>query len=146
MSVNLLGCRSESRGSVRPGAGLRLESADLKIDAIARIVVECHRIRRNQSAGPGRPAAGWHCGWPQVGSPLFSGVDRVGFTSLIGQVDPALRIMREGKNIAVLEPDVAKAFRNSAAVNEALRSPLRISETTRRLTRLSSGRQTGSRR
>ena len=33
-----------------------------------------------------------------------------------------------------LEPDVAKAFRNSAAVNEALRSLLRISATTRRLT------------
>ena len=30
-----------------------------------------------------------------------------------------------------LEPDVAKVFRNSAAVNQALRSLLRISETTR---------------
>jgi hypothetical protein len=29
------------------------------------------------------------------------------------------RIMREGVNVAVLEPDVAKVFRNSAAVNEA---------------------------
>jgi len=39
-------------------------------------------------------------------------------------------------NIPVyLEPDVAKAFRGSAAVNKALRSLLRISETTRRLTR-----------
>ncbi len=34
-----------------------------------------------------------------------------------------------------LEPDVAKQFRSSAAVNEALRSLLRISATTRRLTR-----------
>jgi hypothetical protein len=50
------------------------------------------------------------------------------------------RIMREGANVAVLEPDVAKAFRNSAAVNEALRSLLRISETTRRLTSPSIGR------
>ncbi|MGO8818714.1 MAG: hypothetical protein ACLQVG_29065 [Terriglobia bacterium] len=50
------------------------------------------------------------------------------------------RIMREGTNIAVLEPDVAKAFRTSAAVNEALRSLLRISETTRRLTKSSNGR------
>jgi transcriptional regulator with XRE-family HTH domain len=49
-------------------------------------------------------------------------------------------IMREGANVAVLEPDVAKVFRNSAAVNEALRSVLRISETTRRLTRPPSGR------
>ena len=45
------------------------------------------------------------------------------------------RIMKEGTNVAILEPDVAKAFRTSAAVNEALRSLLQISETTRRLTR-----------
>jgi hypothetical protein len=45
------------------------------------------------------------------------------------------RIMREGANVAILEPDVAKAFRTSAAVNKALRSLLQISETTRRLTR-----------
>jgi len=45
------------------------------------------------------------------------------------------RIMREGANVAILEPDVARAFRTSAAVNEALRSLLRIFETTRRLTR-----------
>jgi ribosome-binding protein aMBF1 (putative translation factor) len=44
----------------------------------------------------------------------------------------------EGANVAVLEPDVAKVFRNSAAVNEALRSLLQISETTRRLTKRSS--------
>ena len=29
------------------------------------------------------------------------------------------RIMREGANMAVLEPDVAKVFCSSAAVNEA---------------------------
>ena len=34
-----------------------------------------------------------------------------------------------------LEPDVAKDFRSSAAVNEALRSFLRISKTTRHQTR-----------
>jgi hypothetical protein len=45
------------------------------------------------------------------------------------------RLIREGANVAVLEPDVAHAFRTSAAVNEALRSLLRISETTRRLTK-----------
>jgi hypothetical protein len=39
-------------------------------------------------------------------------------------------------NIPVyLEPDVAKMFRNSAAVSEALRSLLRKSATTHRLTR-----------
>jgi hypothetical protein len=48
------------------------------------------------------------------------------------------RLIREGANVAVLEPDVARAFRNSSAVNEALRSLLRISETTRRLTRSAS--------
>jgi hypothetical protein len=56
------------------------------------------------------------------------------------------RILREGSNIAVLEPDVAKEFRSSAAVNEALRSLLQISETTRRLTKPSSKRATGNRR
>jgi hypothetical protein len=33
------------------------------------------------------------------------------------------RLLKEGANVVVLEPDVAKAFRTSAAVNEALRSP-----------------------
>ncbi|HXQ23988.1 MAG TPA: hypothetical protein VN812_20070 [Candidatus Acidoferrales bacterium] len=44
------------------------------------------------------------------------------------------RLIREGANVAVLEPDVAAAFRDSAAVNDALRSLLQVSETTRRLT------------
>lgn len=44
------------------------------------------------------------------------------------------RLIKEGANVVVLEPDVAKAFRNSAAVNEALRSLLEVSESTRRLT------------
>jgi hypothetical protein len=56
------------------------------------------------------------------------------------------RLLREGANVAVLKPDVAKVFRSSAAVNEALRSLLRISETTRRLTRSSSGRAASPRR
>ena len=45
-----------------------------------------------------------------------------------------------------LEPDVAKVFRSSAAVSQALRSLLRISATTRRLTRPSSGRASSPRR
>jgi transcriptional regulator with XRE-family HTH domain len=53
--------------------------------------------------------------------------------------------IKEGANVAVLEPDVAKVFRNSAAVNEALRSLLQISETTRRLTRRPSGLASGAR-
>ncbi len=49
------------------------------------------------------------------------------------------RILREGANIAVLEPDVAKVFRTSAAVNEALRSLLRVPRTTRRHKKPSGG-------
>ncbi len=56
------------------------------------------------------------------------------------------RLLKEGANIVVLDPDVAKAFRSSAAVNEALRSLLRVSEATRRLTSRSSGRATSARR
>ncbi len=48
------------------------------------------------------------------------------------------RLIQEGANVAVLEPDVAAAFRDSAAVNDALRSLLQVSETTRRLTGQSS--------
>jgi hypothetical protein len=56
------------------------------------------------------------------------------------------RLLKEGANVVVLDPDVARAFRSSAAVNEALRSLLRVSEATRRLTSRSSGRATGARR
>ena len=41
---------------------------------------------------------------------------------------------REGARIVVLDPDVARAFRSSSAVNTALRSLLEVSESTRRLT------------
>ncbi|NGZ03442.1 MAG: hypothetical protein CV090_10370 [Nitrospira sp. WS238] len=44
------------------------------------------------------------------------------------------RLLKEGSNVAVLEPDVADAFRDSASVNAALRSLLEVSEATRRLT------------
>ena len=56
------------------------------------------------------------------------------------------RLLKEGANVVVLDPDVAKAFRSSAAVNEALRSLLRMSEATRRLTSRSSGRAATARR
>ena len=56
------------------------------------------------------------------------------------------RLLKEGANVVVLDPDVAKAFRSSAAVNEALRSLLRMSEATRRLTSRSSGREANTRR
>lgn len=44
------------------------------------------------------------------------------------------RLLKEGANVVVIEPDIAKAFRDSAAVNDALRSLLQVSESTRRLT------------
>ena len=44
------------------------------------------------------------------------------------------RLMKEGSNIVMLEPDVAKVFHSSDAVNDALRSLLKVSESTRRLT------------
>ncbi len=50
------------------------------------------------------------------------------------------RLIKDGANVVVLEPDVAKAFRSSAAVNHALRSLLEVSEATLRLTGRSSGR------
>lgn len=50
------------------------------------------------------------------------------------------RLLKEGANVIVLEPDVAKVFRDSDAVNEALRSLLQMSAVTRRLTARSSGR------
>ena len=48
------------------------------------------------------------------------------------------RLMAEGSNVVILEPDVAKAFQDSASVNEALRSLLDITRSTRRLARRSS--------
>lgn len=50
------------------------------------------------------------------------------------------RLLAEGANIVMLEPDVAKAFVDSAAVNDALRSLLDLTKTTQRLTKKSSGR------
>jgi hypothetical protein len=44
------------------------------------------------------------------------------------------RLIKEGANVVVLDPDVAKKFHDSTAVNEALRSLLQVSESTRRLT------------
>jgi len=50
------------------------------------------------------------------------------------------RLVKDGANVIVLEPDVAKAFRDSAAVNDALRSLLDLTRSTQRLTSRSSGR------
>jgi len=45
------------------------------------------------------------------------------------------RLLEEGSNVVVLEPDIAKAFTNSAAVNDALRFLLDLTRTTQRLTK-----------
>lgn len=47
------------------------------------------------------------------------------------------RLLDEGANIVVLDPDIAKAFQDSAAVNMALRSLLDLTRSTQRLTRRS---------
>jgi hypothetical protein len=52
----------------------------------------------------------------------------------------AKRLTNEGSNVVVLEPDVAKAFPTSAAVNEALRLVLKAGQSARRPTTRSSGR------
>ena len=49
------------------------------------------------------------------------------------------RLAREGSNVVVLDPDVAKAFPNSEAVNEALRVVIKAGQTARRLTTRSNG-------
>ena len=45
------------------------------------------------------------------------------------------RLMKEGSNIVMLEPDVAKVFHSSEAVNDALRSLLKVSESAQRTVR-----------
>jgi hypothetical protein len=56
------------------------------------------------------------------------------------------RLLKEGTNVIVLEPDVAKSFSDSAAVNDALRSLLDLTRSTERITNRSSGRHTDRRR
>jgi len=50
------------------------------------------------------------------------------------------RLHDEGSNVAILDPDIAKAFHDSASVNEALRSLLELTRSTKRLTLRSTGR------
>jgi hypothetical protein len=49
------------------------------------------------------------------------------------------RLLEEGSNVIVLDPDIAGAFRDSASVNQALRSLLELTRSTKRLTSQSSG-------
>lgn len=50
------------------------------------------------------------------------------------------RLLEEGSNVVILDPDVAKAFHDSTSVNEALRSLLELTRSTKRLTSRSTGR------
>ena len=49
-------------------------------------------------------------------------------------------ILKEGTNVVVLDPDIAKAFPDSASVNSALRVVLKAGQAARPLTRRSTGR------
>ena len=42
------------------------------------------------------------------------------------------RLLKEGANVVVLDPDVAKAFRDSVAVNDALRALIQIARSSKR--------------
>ena len=44
------------------------------------------------------------------------------------------RLIEEGANIIILDPDLAKSFSDSVAVNKALRSLLDLTKLTQRLT------------
>jgi hypothetical protein len=50
------------------------------------------------------------------------------------------RLIDEGSNVVVLEPDIANAFRDSVSVNEALRSLLDLTRSTKRLASRSTAR------
>ena len=56
------------------------------------------------------------------------------------------RLSEEGANIVVLEPDVAKAFNTSTAVNEALRALLDLTRSTQRLTKRATAQAKTARR
>lgn len=47
------------------------------------------------------------------------------------------RLIKENANVVVLEPDVAKAFHDSKAVNDALRSLPKVARSSRLTTRSS---------
>ena len=52
----------------------------------------------------------------------------------------AKRIKEEGSNLVLVEPDLAKSFPDSAAVNAALRSVLEFAKLSADLTQRSGGR------
>jgi hypothetical protein len=50
------------------------------------------------------------------------------------------RLLHEGSNVVILDPDISKTFRDSRSVNEALRSLLELTRSTKRLTKRPNGR------
>lgn len=50
------------------------------------------------------------------------------------------RLIEEGANVVIIEPDIAEVFHDSASVNEALRSLLDLTRSTQRLTKRSGRR------
>jgi hypothetical protein len=50
------------------------------------------------------------------------------------------RLLHEGANVVILDPDISMAFSDSSSVNEALRSLLELTRSTKRLTKRSPGR------
>jgi hypothetical protein len=56
------------------------------------------------------------------------------------------RLLNEGSNVVLLEPDVAEAFHDSDSVNAALRSLLELARATKRLTRPTNARAKAARR
>jgi hypothetical protein len=51
------------------------------------------------------------------------------------------RLLEEGANVVVLEPDVAEVFNDSASVNKALRSLIELARSTKRTPRRSGSKR-----
>lgn len=49
--------------------------------------------------------------------------------------DPDHSVLEKGVNVAILEPDIVKAFVDSAAINDALRPLLKLTRTNQHLTK-----------
>jgi len=49
------------------------------------------------------------------------------------------RLLEEGSNVVILDPDLVGAFHDSASVNKALRSLLELARSTNRLTKRPAG-------
>jgi hypothetical protein len=69
------------------------------------------------------------------------------FSSMTGAVrGKYYRRFRSGVNLVLLDPEVAKAFPSDVAVNEALRTVLRVASTRRRASKLPNKRMQRTKR